>query len=71
MVYEVKVTVSRPEVRPKNIIIPTGITFLIRTDSEINAKVEALNRARQTQAAHPRKYKSCTFSVGKEDIKIF
>lgn len=71
MVYEVKVTVHRPESRPKNVIMPTGITFLVRCDTEINAKLEALNRARQTQAAHPRKYKSCTFSVGKEDIKVF
>jgi hypothetical protein len=63
MVYEIKVKVNRPEPASKAVKTPTALTFVIRSDNEINAKVEALNGARRAQAAHPRKYKGCTFAT--------
>jgi hypothetical protein len=63
MVYEIKVKVNKSKSNPYIVSTPTALTFLIRSDSEINAKVEALNNAKRTQAAHPRKYKDCTFTV--------
>jgi hypothetical protein len=71
MVYEVKVTVNSPSNKAKNVKTPTALTYLIRCDAEINAKMEALNRARTTQAAHPRKYKDCTFTVEQDSVKQF
>jgi hypothetical protein len=71
MVYEVKVTVNSPASKGNCIKTPTALTYLIRCDTEINAKMEALNRARMTQGAHPRKYKDCTFTVLQDSIKQF
>jgi len=63
MVYEIKIKINKPETTSKSVKTPSALTFVIRSDSEINAKIEALNSARRTQAAHPRKYKDCTFST--------
>lgn len=71
MVYEVKVTVNKPGTTSKTIKTPFALTFVIRSDSEINAKIEALNCAKRTQAAHPKIYKGCTFIALRDDVKQF
>lgn len=58
--YEVEVTVKGAQA-PKNVCTPSKIVFVIRADSEINAKLEALKRAQMTKASQPRKYRSATF----------
>lgn len=58
--YEVIVTVKDAK-PPKNVTAPERISFVIKADSEVNAKVAALNSARQTQAAHPKRYRNATF----------
>lgn len=60
MVYEVTVTINDSPTKVKKWV------YLLKADSEINAKLEALNRAK-VQASTPRsRYKRCTFTV--EDV---
>lgn len=61
MVYEVTVTINDSPTKVKK------WGYLLKADSEINAKLEALNRAK-VQASTPRsRYKRCTFTVENGD----
>ena len=68
-IWEVKVTINGAT-PPKGRAV-TALTYIIRADSPVNAKLEALNRARCEQAAHPRKYKNATFSCKPDCCKEF
>lgn len=59
--YEVEVTVKNAQ-PPKNVRAPIKLVYVIKAESEINAKTEALNSARRTQTAHPRIYRNATFA---------
>lgn len=64
MVYEVKVTVKRATKLDEELL------YVIKTENETNAKIEALNCARRMQVAHPTEYKSVTFSIGTDAVKV-
>jgi hypothetical protein len=57
MVYEVMVTINDSPTKVKK------WGYLLKADSEINAKLEALNRAKVAASAPRSRYKRCTFTV--------
>lgn len=61
MVYEVMVTINNSPTKVKK------WGYLLKADSEINAKLEALNRAKVAASAPRSRYKRCTFTVEDSD----
>lgn len=57
MIYEVTVTINNSPTKV------TGWGYLIKADSPVNAKLEALNRAKVKAYASHSRYKRCTFTV--------
>lgn len=57
MIYEVTVTINNSPTKV------TGWGYLIKADSPVNAKLEALNRAKVKAYASHSRYKRCTFTI--------
>lgn len=64
MVYEVTVTIDNSPTKIKS------WGYLIKSSCEVNAKIEALNRAKIEATKQHSRYKKCTFTVKSGDCVV-